>query len=197
MISSSELSNATGGFNMPWGQILGGLFSTLGGVGASAYGMSQMQEITPEAIEGQLEPWQNMIDKLTTQGEGLMDMSSETNQAFRKQYMQNAADNAANQNMLMQRNMGPGMSGMMEAKGQAAMSQANQLGQQNFMNQFNKNLNTGAGMLNSATGQQGQLSENVAQAYISNIQQQNMANASMWSSVSDGLLSFVPALASL
>tara|TARA_Y100001973_G_C5048872_1_gene256612 strand:- start:142 stop:684 length:543 start_codon:yes stop_codon:yes gene_type:complete len=178
---------------MSW-QLIGGLLSGLGGVAAGAYGMSQMQQIDPTEVEDWLEPWKTKIDDMSERGQGLMDMSSETNQAFRKQYMENAADNAANQNMLLERNMGPGMSGIMQAKSQNAMSQANQIGQQNFMNQFSKNLNTGAGMINNATNQMGQYSENIAQSYISNIQQQNMANASLWSGISSGLLSFVPEL---
>ena len=111
---------------------------------------------------------------------------------FRKQYMQNAQDIAASQMMMNQRNMGPGMSGMVQAQGRQAYNQANQQGQQNFMNRFTKNLGTGAGMVNNATSQMGQYAENIAQSYISNIQSKNMQNAALWGGLSQGLLSFVP-----
>ena len=174
------------------GMMLMGLLASAGGIAAAGYGSSLMKKIRPDDIKRQLKPWYTEIEGMRDQGQDLMDMDSETNQMFRKQYMGNAQDMAASQMMMNQRNMGPGMSGMVQAQGRQAYNQANQQGQQNFMNQFTKNLGTGAGMVNNATSQMGQYSENIAQSYISNIQQQNQMNASLWGGISNGLLSFVP-----
>ena len=187
-------SGPMGNDKMNPGMMLMGLLASAGGIGAAAHGASLMKQIKPGDIRRQLKPWFTEIESMRDQGQGLMDMESETNQMFRKQYMQNAQDIAASQMMMNQRNMGPGMSGMAQAQGRQAYNQANQQGQQNFMNQFTKNLGTGAGMVNNATSQMGQYSENIAQSYISNIQQQNQMNASLWGGISNGLLSFVPAL---
>ncbi len=72
------------------------------------------------------------------------------------------------------------------------LNTANQQGYQNFLKQFQANQNLGQNFLNTELNAQQNYSENIAQAYISNIQAKNMQNAALWGGLSQGLLSFVP-----
>tara|TARA_R110002020_G_scaffold128392_4_gene287783 strand:+ start:17848 stop:18408 length:561 start_codon:yes stop_codon:yes gene_type:complete len=184
-----------------WGQILaGGL-----GMAAGAYGASQMQSIDPSQVQGYLDPWAQALgwdsDSESWSGGGMwgqaqdfLNQGSDYNQQLRKQTIGDSQDAAANQMMLAERAQGPGTSGLIAAQGANAMNQATQQGQSQWLQQFYRQQGLGANLMSQATqGMQG-YTENIAQAYISDIQQQNMANAALYGGMSSGLLSFVPEL---
>ena len=185
--------------------MLGGLLAGGLGIWAGMEGMNQQQNIEPDEIAKMLGPWADALGwdaeseswtggGMMGQAKDFMNMGSDYNQQLRKQTLADSQDAAANQMMLAERNMGPGMSGIINAQAKAGANQATQQGQSQWLQQFYRQQGLGSNMMAQATqGMQG-LTENIAQSYISNIQSQNMANAALYGGLSSGLLSFVPDL---
>lgn len=179
---------------MNWLSGLLGLLGSAGGIGAAIHGGNLMEDISAKDISGlpEMEKLQELITQMGDYGKGLLDFSGKENQMQKQQIMGDSADAAANQMNLLQRLDPQGSSGVVKAQAEDTINTANQQGYQNFLKQFQANQNLGQNFLNSELNAQQNFSENIAQAYISNIQAKNMQNAALWGGLSQGLLSFVP-----
>ena len=187
--------------------------AVVGGVGA-AYGAyksheasQQMKEYDRQQLATELQPWQQDIDALRnlstqtqSQAQQYFDPRSayydQQRQIMSEQVAQQTANVTSQQNQLMaQRGMGGG--GMRGLLGAVNANQAGEQVRQGMSSIQQQGFSMGSGllgqsssMLNAAMGAQGAHSENMAQAYISNIEQQNAMKAqeaNAWSAFSGSM----------
>ena len=173
--------------------IIGGLGSAYGAY-QSVQSAKDMKGYDMGAVRNELKPWQQDIDAMRGRGEEAYQQSQQyfdprssyydqQRQQMREQISSQTANVTSQQNQLMaQRGMGSG--GMRGLLGAVSANQAGEQTRQGMVGLQNQGIGLGlqmqgqaGSMLNAAmSGQQG-VSENMAQTYISNIEQQNAMKA--------------------
>ena len=134
------------------------------------------QELDLNRIKGHMAPTQGLVDENLGLSRGLMDPNSAVNMHMRNMLSQRASQTGAQTGQQMMKmgamgNVSPGQAMM-----QARMAQNQAMGQANqqWQNQLEGRFTQGLGLMGSMTGMQQGLDENMANAYIGQI---NAANA--------------------
>ena len=181
------------------------MWGVLAGLGG-AYAASQAADYTqvdPNQVASYLQPWASALGWDAESGDwgsgGLMgkaldfqNIGSDYNQTIRKETIGQAQDDAMVKLMGLER-LG-GDSGVIQQKGVELANNTQITGQEQFMKNFAGNQQLGANMQVQATSGLQDYTENIAQAYINNINNENAQNAAAWGGLSQGLFSFVPGL---
>ena len=180
------------------------LLPMVGGM-MSANQAGDYQEIDINELKGHMSPWAEALGwdeasgdwsggGLYGKSQDFMEMGSDYNVGMRKNIMGQSQDSSAANMMQMERLMGSGNSGILQQQALASGNKATQQGQQNFLNQFQSQQGLGANLLSQATSGMERYSENIANAYINNVNTQNAMNQAQYSGLAQGLLSFVPGM---
>ena len=191
--------------------LIGAAVAGVAGLGATAYGASQAGKVTKydqNKIRKDLAPWQQDVDTMRGQAQTTWDQSqqffdprsdyyNQQRQMMREQIASQQANVVQQQNQLMaQRGMGGGgISGLL---GAVSANQAGEQTRQGMLGMQQQGLGMGMKMAGMAgqmqqgvTAQQAGISENIAQAYLANVDAQNaaqQARAAGWMGMGQGLL---------
>ena len=182
-----------------------GLYSAYKGAKAAG----DVKSIDTARIKSELAPWQQGINKMQSRSEDIFNRAdqffdprsayyNQQRQTMREQIAGQTANVSQQQNQLMaQRGMGgggiSGLLGAVNANQAGEQTRQGMLGmQQQGVGLGMRQQSMGSSLLSSATSQQGSLSENIAQGYISNVEARNAAKqgeAAAWGGAASGLLS--------
>ena len=163
------------------GPLLGMAVSKLASSGLEKLfgGGDDMQKLNLDAIRKFQAPTQGLIDEQLGISRQMMDPQSAINMQMRNLMAQRASESGAQVGQQMQklgamRNMSPAQAMMQSRMGtNQAMGGVNQQWMQNLQNQFSK----GTGLMGSMTQMQQGMDENLANAYVGNVEAENIQRA--------------------
>tara|TARA_R100001594_G_scaffold150607_1_gene212696 strand:+ start:119 stop:772 length:654 start_codon:yes stop_codon:yes gene_type:complete len=163
---AGAMSGASAGMAFgPWGAVAGGI---LGGF----LGDSEPDPYTAEMFKADTQPYQDMINKNTGYGEGMMDVNSQFNMSMKNSLLGQGLDSLALQNTLAQRNNAQqGVRGV-NAMTNATLAANAQSMRSDTFDAFNKgyqrNLGIGQRFLSDSMKHQGDLSMSLAELGMAN-----------------------------
>ena len=151
------------------------------------------KSIDPAKIAAMMKPSKDMMYAQIDMSRDLMDPNSQLNMRMRNLMAQRSAESGAQaaqqmQKMGAQTGMSPAQAMMQQ---RMAMNQSMGQGQQNYMQGLMGNQRFGGGLLSAGVGHQTGLSENMANAYMGNVNAHNArrgANMSMAGSILGGFI---------
>ena len=191
---AGAMSGASAGMAFgPWGAVAGGI---LGGF----MGDSEPDPYTADMFKADTKPYQDMINKNTAYGEGMMDINSQFNMNMKNSLLGQGLDSLALQNTLNQRNNAQqGISGVNSMTQQNLMANAQNMRSDTFkaFNQgYQKNLGIGQRFLSDAMKHQGDISMSLADLGMANAGIMNQHKSNEASGMLGGLNTFAGGIAS-